>query len=201
MYNIKTKKNICIYSISKKKFIRSDGWKTGTAETQISANTNDVLRMFKQHQQEHILQPKDDIIQHIIDRTTDTNVIPHVYEGNHSTTYYRNDGHEQKPLLFDIEMNEQNTEDALLEDFVTKINKLSVGANAVLEKSSSSILTNILSVNDGNGTASNCSTVAAINEDISNQFEQQDDSVLEPEESYIDNLGRVSSTNVQRPIQ
>nr|XP_014098225.2 ankyrin-3 [Bactrocera oleae] len=154
----------------------SGGWKTGTTETHIiSANDVNVLPMFKQHQQKHIVQPEDSLMQHIIDRTTEINVIPNAYEGINSTTHHHSGGHQKKPQLLDIDVNMQNPEGALLEDCMSKINMLPVG---VLEHMSSSILA---SVNNGNGTAPNSSKISTINENISNIFGQQEASVSEPE--------------------
>ncbi|XP_018802934.1 PREDICTED: ankyrin-3 isoform X1 [Bactrocera latifrons] len=142
-----------------------DGWKAGTTETQnISANDDNVLPMFKQHQQEHVGQPDDALIHHIIDRTSNINVIPNLYEGVNSTTHNRSDRHEN-PLFLDIEVSKQNPKDALIEDCMGKINKLPVGA---LDKVSSSILA---SVNNGNESTVNSSIT--IKENRSNIFEHQ----------------------------
>ncbi|XP_054091606.1 ankyrin-3 isoform X2 [Zeugodacus cucurbitae] len=163
-----------------------DGWKTDATQTQvISANTDNALPTFKMHQQEHIVQPEDAIIQHIIDRTTDINVIPHVYEGINSTTHYRSDGHEKKPHLLDNE----HPEDALLQEVM---NKLSVGGDATLERVSSSITA---TVNDGNGTALNSTVGAIISENLSNQFVQQETALPQPDALRVDNLGTISATD------
>ncbi|XP_036335304.1 ankyrin-3 isoform X2 [Rhagoletis pomonella] len=161
------------------------GWKAVTTDTLIpgAGNEADVSPICKQNKQEHVIQqhPEDIIMQQVINRTSDISIIPQVYEGVCSTTHKRNDALERKPEVLEIELNQQQAEDVLLRQIVSKMNELPIDMDNALEYVDSSeaipsesvcsgemIQNTLLSTHDPNFTSA---LIAGDGDNIDNGFE------------------------------